>query len=162
MGKIAILCIEDEREVLDALVRDLEPFAAAFQIEAAQDVEEARPLVEQLLERGAALGLVLADHLLPGASGVEFLIELSRDPRTASARKVLVTAQAGLDDTVKAVNQAGLDHYIAKPWTLEQLHQVVRDQLTAYVIACAADVLPYVKVLDGKRILAHFHQRRAD
>lgn len=162
MGQITILCIEDEREVLDALVRDLEPFASVFRIEAAQDVEEARPLVRQLLLRGTQIGLVLADHLLPGTSGVEFLVELSRDPRTARTRKVLVTAQAGLQDTVKAVNEASLDHYIAKPWTLEDLHQVVREQLTDYVIECIADPLPYLKVLDRERILGHFQQRRAD
>ena len=41
--------------------------------------------------------------------------KMSSDERTAGARKVLVTGQADQADTVRAVNNAGLDHYIAKP-----------------------------------------------
>lgn len=162
MNNIIILCIEDEREVLDALIRDLEPFASVFNIEAAQTVDEARRLVNTSLLHKKQLGLVLADHLLPGTSGVQYLVELNNDPRTSLTRKVLVTAHAALEDTVKAVNQAGLDHYIAKPWTAAQLHEVVRSQLTDYVIQCVSNVLPYVEVLDGQKILSHFHQQRAD
>lgn len=152
MTGIVILCVEDEREVLDALVRDLEPFAEAFQVEAAEGVEEARRVVRQCLEKDQWIGLVLADHLMPGASGVDLLVELNHNPATAATRKVLVTAHAGLRETVRAVNEADLNHYIAKPWTVEELHAVVRKQLTDYVIQRVGNLLPYEKVLDSQRI----------
>ena len=41
MDKVVILCVEDESEVKDAVVRDLEVFASVFRIEAAEDVAEA-------------------------------------------------------------------------------------------------------------------------
>ena len=44
-----------------------------------------------------------------------------------------MTGQAGLEDTVRAVNEANLDHYIAKPWDAEALQAIVREQLTEYV-----------------------------
>jgi response regulator RpfG family c-di-GMP phosphodiesterase len=153
MSQIIILCIEDEREVLDALVRDLQPFTGAFRIEAAETVEEARPLVRQWIDRGDSVGLVLADHLLPGTNGVEFLIELNHDPATQPTRKVLVTAQAALEDTIKAVNDADLDHYIAKPWSAAELHEVVRRLLTDYVLENVENVLPYMKILDAPRLM---------
>jgi two-component system chemotaxis response regulator CheY len=160
MKSLLILCIEDEPPVRDALVRDLEPFAADFQIEAAEDVDDARSVVSDRLASGHTLALVLCDHVLPGIQGVDYLVELNADDRTRSARKVLVTGQAGLEDTVMAINRADLDHYIAKPWSVDDLHETVRRELTEFVLAHVDDLLPYVNILDGSRLL-EAHARRA-
>lgn len=162
MRELAILVVEDEPEVREAIMRDLREFADDFLIEAAEDVDDAKDVLGQLAESGAAVGLILCDHLLPGERGVDFLIDLNDDPATAPIRKVLVTGQAGLEDTVRAVNEANLDHYIAKPWTPEQLHEVVRDQLTDFVIDEWDDLLAYVSVLDGARLMAVIAERGHD
>ena len=159
---LAILVVEDEAEVRDALVRDLERFAATFTVETADDVDDARAAIADIRRRGDRLALVLADHLLPGRTGVDLLVELDGDPDLRPARKVLVTGQAGLEDTVRAVNEADLDHYVAKPWTREQLESVVSEQLTSYVIDEVDDVLPYVSVLDAERLLGSLRGRAAD
>ena len=153
MSQYILLIIEDERSLLDALVRDLELFAERFRIEPAENVDDARKVVQDHLAKGDEIALVLADHLMPGTNGVDYLVELNHDPRTQPTRKVLVTAQAGLSDTIKAVNEADLHHYIAKPWTRQQLHDVVRKQLTDYVIARGIDPLPFVQVLDRQRLM---------
>ncbi len=158
--RLAILCLEDEPPVRDAIVRDLEPFAPTVVVETAESADDARAALEELRATGDHVALVLADHLLPGETGVEFLVELHHDPDLAGARKVLVTGQAGLEDTIEAVNRAKLDHYIAKPWAPEQLRSVVRDLLTDFVAEHVDDVLPYVQVLDGGRLLA-VHAKRA-
>ncbi len=85
--------------------------------------------------------------------GTDFLIELHDRPETAPARKILLTGQAGHEDTIRAINEADLDHYISKPWTEEELHSVVREQLTEYVLKNVENVLPYVAILDGARLL---------
>ena len=162
MNRIAILVIEDEPEVREAIFRDLESFAGRFLIELAEDVSDARTVMEELSASGDRVGLALCDHLLPGERGVDFLVELNADPATRSIRKVLITGQAGLEDTVRAVNEADLDHYIAKPWTVENLHQVVRQQLTDYVIDNEEDLLPFVAVLDGARLMAAIAGRGLD
>lgn len=159
---IVILCVEDEPEVRDAIVRDLEPFAGHFRIEAAEDVEDARQVLADCNQDRDTVGLVLCDHVLPGQQGVEFLIELDHDPATASMRKVLITGQAGQVDTIKAINNAHLNHYIAKPWTAEDLQDVVRSQLTEYVLGQPESLLPYVEVLDGPRLLEAIASRRSD
>ncbi len=153
MNRVTILCVEDEPEVRDALIRDLSPFAAVFRVEAAEDAEDALQVVRECTDAGDPIGLVLCDHMLPGTLGADLLVELKSKPESASARKVLVTGQAGLEDTIKAVNDADLDHYIAKPWTRDALHAVVREHLTDYVIDEMENLLPFVSVLDGPRLL---------
>lgn len=159
MANYLIVCIDDERAVLDALVRDLEDFASVFRVEPAESADDARKVVKQALENGDHVALVLADHLMPGTSGVDFLVELNNDPATVSTRKVLVTAQAGLADTIKAVNDAGLHHYIAKPWKRPELHLVVKRQLTDYVIENVTDLLPFMSVLDSPRLMEAIRTR---
>jgi len=154
MSEIGILVVEDEPEVRDAVERDLAPFSGHFRIEMAEEVADAREVLEEWEREGTAVGLILCDHLLPGTLGTDFLIELHGGAATRSTRKVLLTGQAGLDETVRAVNEADLDYYyIAKPWTPEELHTMVRDQLTEFVLAGDFDLLSYVVVLDGPRLV---------
>jgi two-component system chemotaxis response regulator CheY len=162
MNRILILCVEDEPEVRDALLRDLAPFNKLFVVEAAEDVEDARTVLREAEERGDRPGLVLCDHLLPGQSGTEFLVELNRQERTRAVRKVLLTGQADLADTIKAINEADLDHYIAKPWAAADLHAAVKRQLTEFVLGQDEDLLPYVPVLDGPRLLDALGDRASD
>lgn len=158
---IYILCIEDEQEVLDAVVRDLEQLEEQFPVETAASAEEARNIVEKLLDHGKRIGLILCDHILPGDNGVELLIEMHKDERTHSARKVLLTGQAGLEDTVKALNQARLHHYIAKPWSKEDLIEVSVELLTDYVIEQEEEILPYMQTLDANKISESIRTRHS-
>lgn len=150
---LAILILEDEAEVRAAVERDLLPFAEQIRVEVASDVEEAWEVIDELTEDGDVLALALCDHRMPGTTGVEFLVQMMDDDRTAATRKVLVTGQAQLHDTVRAVNEANLDHYIAKPWDVDELHQVVRAMLTDYVEDMDIDPLPYLDVLDATRAM---------
>lgn len=151
-SKIYILVVEDEPEVLDAIVRDITAFESRFVIEMADTAEEAREIIQSILDGGDQIGLILCDHVLPGDNGVELLVEMQNDPQTESTQKVLITGQAGLDETVRAVNQADLKHYIAKPWEKEKLVEIVTDQLTEYVLEHVSNPMPYMSVLDGERI----------
>jgi two-component system phosphate regulon response regulator PhoB len=162
MTELAILIVEDEPEVRDALIRDVAPFEGQFRIEAAEDVDDARAALKSLSASGQNVALVLCDHLLPGVHGVDFLIELNEDKATRPARKVLVTGQAGLEDTIRAVNDADLDHYIAKPWAEADLQDIVREQLTEYVSRWVDDLLPYIPVLDGAKLMAIIAARGYD
>lgn len=157
--RLAILVIEDEPEVREALERDLESFADTVRIEPAEDVPDAREVLAEISADGDLLALVLADHRLPGETGVDFLVELAGSEDFAAARSVLVTGQAGHDDTIRAVNEAGLDHYIAKPWSREELHATVRHELTEFVLTTELDPLPHLRALDGERVMGIVRRR---
>lgn len=150
--KIYILVVEDEPEVLDAIVRDISGFESHFVIEMADTAEEAREIIRSILDEGNQIGLILCDHVLPGDNGVELLVEMQNDPQSESTQKVLITGQAGLEETVRAVNEADLKHYIAKPWEKEGLVHIVKDLLTDYVLDHISNPMPFMSVLDGERI----------
>jgi len=157
--QLAVLVLEDEPEVRDAIVRDLDPFADTIRVEAAEDVADAREVLAELQRDGASLALVLADHRLPGTTGVDFLIELCRDDDHGRSRKVLITGQADQQDTIRAVNEAGLDHYVTKPWDPDELRALVRAELTTYVLQQEMDPLPVLAVLDASRAMAGLRDR---
>lgn len=149
MSKLVILCVEDEPDVLDAVVRGLEELEDTFPIEAAADAAEARELLEAIDARGDEVGLIFCDHIMPGENGVDLLVSLQADPRWKPARKVLLTGQAGLEATVRAVNEAELAHYVAKPWEENELIEVAKRELTAYVIHRDLNPMPYLQALDA-------------
>lgn len=159
MSPIYILCVEDEPEVLAAIVRDLAPFEERFPIESATTAAEARRVVHAVILPRGKLGVVVCDHLLPGETGVSFLVALQQDPRSAAARKILLTAQAGLADTVQALNRAELKHYLAKPWEPEELRAVVRRQLTDFVLEQETELHPYLTVLEADRLTEKIRQQ---
>lgn len=157
--RLTVLVLEDEPAVRQALVRDLAPFADVVRVEVAEDVPDAWQVIDEVDHDGDRLALVLADHRLPGTTGVDLLVALGDDPRTVDARKVLVTGQADQQDTIRAINQAGLDRFIAKPWDPEELREVVRDQLTEHVLDGRLDPLPHLRALDATRVMAIIRDR---
>lgn len=117
-----VLIVDDEPAVVEALTAQLLPLGVW--IEGAYSAAEALPL---LSSRPA---VVIADHLMPGMRGDDFLIAVHQ--QQPEARLILLTGQAGAENVGKVVNQARLFRYIAKPWEVEDLRLTVREALTSY------------------------------
>lgn len=159
MGELVVIVLEDEAEVRQAIVRDLSAFLHTIRVDEADTVDDAEAALADAVRAGDHVGLVLADHRLPGRDGVDLLVQLHDDPDTAPIRKVLLTGQADHQDTIRAINEAGLDWYIAKPWGPDELRAVVVRQLTDFVIDSGLDPLPYVAELDGARLMDAYARR---
>ena len=156
MSELVIVVVEDEPEVRAAIVRDLESLASDLRIDEADTADDARTAIAEAGDAGDHVGLLLADHRLPGESGVDLLVALTAAPELRSIRSVLITGQAGHQDTIRAINEAGLDWYFSKPWDPDELVSVVVQQLTTYVIEAGLDPLRYVQILDGPRLLEEY------
>lgn len=154
MSELVILVVEDEPEVRAQVVRDLASFTRAIRVDEAESVDDAESALAEALGAGDHVGLVVADHRLPGRDGVDLLAELHSDPATRPIRSILLTGQAGHQDTIRAINDAGLDHYLTKPWDAAELVAVARRLLTEHVIETRLDPLPFLAELDGPRLLA--------
>jgi response regulator RpfG family c-di-GMP phosphodiesterase len=98
------------------------------------------------------IGLFVCDHIMPNENGVDFLVEMQKDEITKKSKKILLTGQAGLEATVKAINEAELNNYISKPWKKEELLSIVKSNLTDFVIANTKDLLQYMAILDSAKI----------
>lgn len=160
MNDLVILVVEDEPEVRAEVVRDLESFAGTIRVEQADDVADARAAIDELENAGDHLGLIVADHRLPGGdTGVDLLVSLAAQPERRDIRSILLTGQAGQKDTIRAINEAGLDHYVSKPWNPTELRSVAVRLLTDFVIGSGIDPLRYARELDGPRLMQAFGDR---
>lgn len=152
MSQIYILCVDDEPEVLEAVERDLAVLEDVFPLETSASASEAREALDRIQGAGGEVGVVFCDHVMPKETGVELLQWMKQQETWAKSRTSLLTGQAGLDATVTAINEAGLDHYVAKPWSRDELVGVAKKLLTDYVIETEKDPLPYLSSLDAARL----------
>lgn len=148
MEKPEIICVDDEREVLAALKRDLAGFKDYCNLTYCESAEEAQEVLEDLDAEGRPVALIVCDHIMPGKNGVDFLIELNKDSRFARIKKLLLTGLATQQDTIQAINQAQLDRYIEKPWAAESLIQVMKVLLTEFVVSAGMDYSDAMDILD--------------
>lgn len=148
MEKPEIICVDDEREVLAALKRDLAGFKDYCNLTYCESAEEAQEVLEDLDAEGRPVALIVCDHIMPGKNGVDFLIELNKDSRFARIKKLLLTGLATQQDTIQAINQAQLDRYIEKPWAAESLIQVIKVLLTEFVVGAGMDYSDAMDILD--------------
>ena len=115
MAKPVLLTVDDDREVLRAIERDLRrKYGNDYRVLRAESGQAGLEIVRELKLRNNAIALFLIDQRMPGMSGVEFLghaISLFPD-----AKRVLLTAYADTDAAIAAINEAGINHYLLKPW----------------------------------------------
>jgi thioredoxin reductase (NADPH) len=130
MTKPVLLTIDDDAEVLRAIERDLRrKYAGEYRVLRAESGTAAMEIVRELKLRNNTVALFLVDQRMPGMSGVQFLeqaIEIFPD-----AKRVLLTAYADTDAAIAAINEAGINHYLLKPWDPpeENLYPVLDDLL---------------------------------
>lgn len=109
------LCVDDDQAILTQLSIQLEEYFRGFcEFEYAESAEEALQIYNEWCEYGNRVWLVLSDQILPGMSGDTLLAKIHEQDQHII--KVLLTGQAGLQSTIRAINHAGLNYYIEKPW----------------------------------------------
>lgn len=154
MEKLNIICVDDQREVLSAVLQDLEPLANWLNIEDCESAYEVLDLMDDLDAQGEHIALIISDHVMPGKTGVDLLTEVAQDSRFRGTKKVLLTGQATHTDTINAINTAGIDGYFEKPWHAKTLVECVRSLVTEYVFEQGMDYTEWHHELDQKIVLA--------
>ena len=130
-GKGYIICVDDDRSLLDVLIQQMESaFAATHEIEGAESAAEALELVEELERHGEKVEIVISDQVMPGMKGDQLLEQIHRVH--PDVRTVILTGQGGLNSAIYAINHAGLSKYLLKPWNNEDLKLTIRDLLENY------------------------------
>ncbi|MCZ2356585.1 MAG: SpoIIE family protein phosphatase [Bacteroidia bacterium] len=126
----AILCIEDELIILKALGEEVSHSFSEYQVELAENSEEALDIIQELYERKQELSLVIADNNL-GTERVEVLIKkiLLKFPDTLI---MMLTGQADIDSIINLVALGQLHTVLTKPWDKEHLYRTVEDAVTKY------------------------------
>lgn len=132
MSQQVIICVDDEKTVLRSLKAELqEAVGNDYIIEIAEGGQEALELIEELLEDGDEVLLIISDHIMPDMKGDELLKQAHLiSPKTI---KIMLTGQADIGAIANAINSANLYRYITKPWQAEDLKLTVREALNSYL-----------------------------
>ncbi len=159
MNKLTIIYVDDQREILSTLSKDLEIFSKYVNLEECESAVEALEIADQIDADGDMLAIVVSDHIMPEMSGVEFLTKIHKDNRFPITKKILLTGQATHKDTIDAINNAKIQSYIEKPWKSDELHAEIKKQITYYILEKGIDYMPYMEILDKEVLFKELHQR---
>ncbi|HEY7779402.1 MAG TPA: FAD-dependent oxidoreductase [Ktedonobacterales bacterium] len=149
MNKPILLSVDDDAAVSQAITRTLRrQYAQRFRVLRAESGAAALETLRELKLGGDEAALVLADHRMPGMTGVDLLehaVELFPD-----AKRVLLTAYADIEVAIRAINTVGLDYYLLKPWDPpeEKLYPVLDDLLDDWLAH-------YEPAFEGVRVIGH-------
>ena len=125
--KNAVLVIDDEKPLVDVFVAALTP---DFEVVTANSVREADGVL-----RTRGFKVVLADHLMPGGNGMNFLVRCREE--FPHMQRVLVTGYMKPELLMRSVNEAALFRYLLKPVSLPELVKVVQEAAKAHDVSIA-------------------------
>ena len=131
MNKPIIICVDDEKFILDSLRTVLmDEFKNEYDIEIAEDGEESLEMLKSFIQEGIDVPLVISDYIMPGMKGDELFKQI----QTISQKtfKIMLTGQASLGSVKNALNKANLYRYIEKPWNIKKLTDTVKKVMHKY------------------------------
>ena len=120
----AILCVDDEPIILQGLRDQLERhFGDRYHYEFAESANEAFDVMNELHEEAFRILIIVSDWLMPHMKGDEFLIQVHQ--RFPDIALIMLTGQADDEAIARLHEQTRLDACLRKPWTEQELIQVV-------------------------------------
>jgi len=130
MKKPIILVVDDDPQVLSAVVRDLRSnYGKSYRIVSTTSASEALELLTDLRNKSEVIALYLSDQRMPEMVGVDFL-KAARE-FFPEAKRILLTAYSDTEAAIRAINDVQLDYYLMKPWDPpeEKLFPAINEQL---------------------------------
>ncbi|HOJ98041.1 MAG TPA: response regulator [Termitinemataceae bacterium] len=126
--KEAILCVDDEAIIVFAMKQELKRhYGGRFVYETALDAEEALEIIDDLVDQGIEVVVVISDWLMPGMKGDEFLIRVH--DKYPQIGLIMVTGQADDGAIERAIQQAKISTCLKKPWRSQDLIAAIDDIL---------------------------------
>ena len=128
MVKKAILCVDDEKIVLDSLKSQIKKhFGNLYLYEFAESAVEAWEVIEELHDEGVEILVIVSDWLMPDTKGDELLIEIHKNfPKIVT---VMLTGHATQQAIARCREHANLHRCLLKPWTEQELIETIESGL---------------------------------
>lgn len=128
MSNPVILCVDDEKIILDSIKTQLKRhFGNRFDYEIASSADEAQEIIEELVQEGKTIFLIISDWLMPGIRGDEFLEQVHH--KYPMIITILLTGQASETAIKNAYQNANLHRCLYKPWSDEELLEAIESAL---------------------------------
>ena len=116
-----IVIVDDEELVLTSLSSFLS-LETEYEVTTFTSAEEALKHLEN-----SDVDLVMSDFLMPEMDGISFLSEVRK--LKPEIPRIILTGYADKENAIKAINEAGLFHYLEKPWDNDNMLIVLRNGL---------------------------------
>jgi len=111
MEKIVIICVDDEKIILNSLKTQLkENYGNLFLYETAESAKETFEIIDEIMIKKNTKLIVVSDWQMPTIKGDEFLIGVHK--KYPLLLKIMLTGQANL----KPKKETNLYKCIKKPW----------------------------------------------
>jgi CheY-like chemotaxis protein len=127
-----VLCVDDERRVLESLERHLRSKYAV--LTAASGAEGLK-----IVAANSDLAVVVSDMRMPGMDGATFLSHTRA--LNPSAVRILLTGQSDLAAAIRAINEGQIFRFLAKPCAAEQILSVLGEAVRQYELVAAERLL---------------------
>ncbi len=128
MARKAILCVDDESMILESLREQIQNrLGDEYVYETAENAAEGLEVIQELVEEGTDVLIIVSDWLMPGQKGDEFLIEVHK--KFPGIVKVMLTGQADEAAIKNAKENANLHACLFKPWSEEELVNTITSGL---------------------------------
>ncbi len=128
----AILCVDDERIILDSLKSQISrEFEGEFLVEVAESAEEGMEVIEEMVDDGIKVMIIISDWLMPGMKGDDFLIEVHE--HYPEIVKLMLTGEVDERSLDKALREANLYKVISKPWDKEELIETLKSAMATAI-----------------------------
>jgi signal transduction histidine kinase len=117
---VRILVVEDHSEILELVTLQLRD---RYSVHVAQNGRAGLELARQ-----EHPDLIISDFMMPEMDGLSMIKELRADPKFQETSIIMLTAKNQLEDRL-AVRDAGVDIFLAKPFSPRELDAAVRQLL---------------------------------
>lgn len=128
MPKPVILCVDDDRTILDSLKSQLyQVFSDHYYYEFAENGDDAIELMQELSTDQVDVVVIVSDWLMPGMKGDELLYQIHQ--KFPQVVKIMLTGQADKNSIARAFEKANLHCCLAKPWEQDALVKAINSGL---------------------------------
>ena len=117
-----VLLIVDGEEMVLSSLRSFLTLETEYEVLTFSSAAEALEAVN-----GRTIDLVVSDYLMPGMTGIDFLLEVKK--LQPHATRILLTGYADKENAIKAINEVGLYQYVEKPWDNNELKLIIQNGL---------------------------------
>lgn len=133
-GKLGALVVDDDLEARETIVDYLKEMGRTPIFEAG-DGDEA---FELLKKHAKEIAVVISDWEMPRLAGIDLLKRIREDEKLGETPFIMVTSQTSIERVkVKRALDADVDHYLLKPFRMEELKTKVTQALNGVKVKLA-------------------------
>ncbi|MCU7933518.1 MAG: sigma-54 dependent transcriptional regulator [Candidatus Thiodiazotropha sp. (ex Dulcina madagascariensis)] len=145
-----VLIVDDEVRGLETLQRILQD---DFNVQTAENIEQAREILEN-----EWVQIILCDQRMPDITGVAFLKQV-RD-QWPEVIRMIISGYTDSEDIISAVNDAGIYHFITKPWHPDSLILLLKNAAELFELQRKNEILSIELKMSPSRLQAAMDKKR--